>query len=122
MVRETVWRRGKYTAKIDPTVVQARFAGLKDMMVQQTDMLFADLVAFEEQTKGIVEEKGVPTITIPWYLNVARQLYRLSKRFTGKTLDSEASVICDKWVQRGLDKEIVSEIAKLYGITYPPPY
>jgi hypothetical protein len=121
MVRPQAYRQKKYEVKVDPDVVRSRFAGLKPMMVEQTSARFTDLTAFETNVKQILEPKGIVTIQIPFYLNYARELYSLSQRFSGKTLENEAKFLGSKWKQRGLDENILIEIAKLFGITLTAP-
>jgi len=118
-VRPHTFRQRKYKVKIDPDVVRTRFVGLKDLMVEQTEAKFADLVTFENQTKHICEAAGVPTILIPFYLNYARELYKKSIKFTGVTLQNEADLIADKWQARGLDRAVLVDIAAAFGITIP---
>lgn len=120
MVRSATYRQKKYEAKITGDVVKARIDALKDVMAEQTAVRFSDLVALETQIKQqILEPKGVPTIMFPFYLNVGRELYRLSQKFTGQALSKEAKIVRDKWVARGCNAEIVDAIINLMGITLP---
>jgi len=122
MVRPGIWRRLKYEGKIVGDVVKDRFDRLKTMMTQQTDGLYPELQAMEDDVKRVIEGYGIPTILVPFYLNAGRQLFNLTRRFTGATLQNEAVVKLDTWAQRGLNKEILGAIADLFGITYPPVY
>jgi len=120
MVRPQVYRQKKYEAKVSGDVVKARFDALKEVMVEQTAERFADLVAFEEGVKkNILEPRGIPNIMIPFYLNVARELYKLSRKFTGATLGKEALLVKQKWTARGLSAEVIDEIIDYFGITLP---
>jgi len=118
MVRSEVYRARKFQGKVDPDAVRSRFAALKEDMVEQTTQRQAELVSLENDIKGIVEPHGVPTILIPSYLNVGRQLWSLSGRFSGQTFINEAHTVARKWLARGLSAEIVNKILAYFGV--PP--
>jgi hypothetical protein len=119
MVREQVYRQKKYEAKLTGDVVKARFDALKEVMAEQTSARFGELASIEDSVKKeILEPAGVPSIQIPFYLNVARELYSKSRTFTGETLKNEAHAIANKWVGRGLNKELVNRILQKFGV--PP--
>jgi len=118
-VRPYTYRQRKYKGKIDPDVVRTRFVALKDLMFEQTEAKFSDLETMENQVKSICEAAGVPTITIPFYLNYGRELYKKSLKFTGLSLQNEADLIADKWQARGLDRAVLVDIAAAFGITIP---
>jgi hypothetical protein len=118
MVRSEVYRARKFEGKMDPDAVRSRIAALKEDMVEQTLQRQAELVSLEKDIKGIVEPHGVPSILIPQYLNVGRQLWSLSGRFSGNTLVLEGQLLAQKWVGRGLNKDIVNRILQYFNI--PP--
>jgi len=121
MVRSEVYRARKHAAKIDPDAIRSRFAALKADIAEQMTQRQAELVSLETDLKTmILEPAGVPTIFIPQYLNVGRQLFSLSGRFTGVTFANEAQVIAEKWVHRGLDKGIVNKILEYFGVSPLP--
>jgi len=121
MVRDASLRKAKYEGKIDADVMRSRILALKDSMVAQVESKFADLATLEAEVKRVVEGQKTPVYShlIPFYLNVGRELYRLQKRFTGSTYSSEAKISIDKWKARGLVQSVLTDIAKLFGITYP---
>lgn len=121
MVRVQTYRQKKYEVKIDADVIRSRFAGLKPMMVEQTAAKFTDLTANETNVKAVIEPLGIPTIQIPFYLNYARELYSLTQRFSGKTLENEAKVLGAKWKARGLTEDTLIKIAAQFGITLTAP-
>jgi hypothetical protein len=121
MVRPQAYRQKKYEVKIDADVIRSRFAGLKPMMVEQTAAKFTDLAANETNVKAVIEPLGIPTIQIPFYLNYARELYSLTQRFSGKTLENEARILASKWKARGLTEDILIKIAAQFGITLTAP-
>jgi hypothetical protein len=116
MVKPQVYRQKKYEAKVSGDVIKARIDALKSVMTEQTSERFADLQNVEETVKSIVEPAGQPTILIPHYMNFGRQLYSLSQRFSGATLNTEAKLVFEKWKARGLNVNILKEIAAAFGI------
>lgn len=121
MVRPQTYRQKKYEVKIDADVIRSRFAGLKPIMVEQTAAKFTDLTANETNVKAVIEPLGIPTIQIPFYLNYARELYSLTQRFSGKTLENEAKLLGAKWKARGLAEDTLIKIAAQFGITLTAP-
>jgi hypothetical protein len=122
MVREATYRKAKYEAKIDADVVRSRIASLKSSMTEQMESKAAELATIEKNIKAILEAQTSPiySIQVPFYLNVGRELYRLQKKFGGKTFTAEAIVVLDKWKSRGLTQSVLGAIAELFGVTYPP--
>lgn len=119
MVRSAELRRKKYDLKVVPSVVADRFTALKPSMLEQVTTKYTDLVTMETDVKTkVLEPAGVATIQIPFYLNYARQLYSLTQRFSGKSLEIEAKIAHDKWVARGLTSDTLKAIAELFGITW----
>lgn len=123
MVRHPAYRRKKYESKIDGDVVKQRFAAMKETMQEQVDAAFTELASLEDSVKTeILEPEGIPSVFIPAYLNVARQIWKLTKRFTGKTLEVEAHIVANKWYERGLKPDILNAILAKFGIaekTFP---
>jgi hypothetical protein len=116
LVRPQVYRIKKYQGKVTGDVVKARFDALKDTMAEQQEVRFSDLVNLENTVKGIVEPQGEPTILIPHYLNFGRELYSLTSRFSGTTLDNEALLVYNKWKARGLKTDILKAIGSAFGL------
>jgi RNase H-fold protein (predicted Holliday junction resolvase) len=115
-VRPAGYRRSKYEAKIDGVIVGQRFTAEKENMVNQVDERFAELVKVEDDVKSVLEDSGVTTITIPFYLNFARECYRRKKQFTGATLRAEVEVLQNKWIARGLDLDMLTAIKRYFAI------
>lgn len=116
MVRPQTYRIKKYQGKVVGDVIKARFDALKDAMVEQQQVRFSDLENLEMTIKSIVEPQGVATILIPHYLNFGRELYSLVQRFSGATLNSEATLVFQKWKARGLTVALLKAIGSAFGI------
>jgi len=111
----------KYQGKIDADVIRSRISALRDFMIELEQEQFANLVALEEAVKKELGEQGVSTIQMPFYLNVAREVYKVKTRHSGKTADAEVLIIRDKWIKRGLDPTLVDLTIRIaYG--YVPAY
>jgi len=119
--KPSTYRIRKFDAKIDAEVIRDRFLKLKPSMVEQQDEVFSTLERFENQTKELLEQKGIQTFQIPYYLCYMRELYKKSVRsFTSETLINEELAIRTKWVNRGLNDAILKDIARLFGIEPKP--
>ena len=119
--RSYLVRIKKWQSKFDPDTVRNRFAQVKDIASDQAQELFARLVDFETAVKARLNELGVPVIQMPFYLNVARQIFRAMTKHSGKTLEQEIKVIKATWTARGLDPAIIDEVIKIM-IGYVPAY
>jgi TRAP-type mannitol/chloroaromatic compound transport system substrate-binding protein len=120
MVRDATRRAAKFEGKIDADVMRSRITALKDSMVEQMQAKAAELATLEANIKSVVENASetVYSHQIPAYLNVGREIYKKSKNFTGKTFEGEATAILCKWHQKGLKEAVLTDIAKLFGITW----
>ena len=63
------------------------------------------LCTMETETKQVLSASGIDTMYIVFYLDYARQLFRLShgRSISGATLAREAQVLLEKWQARGGD-------------------
>jgi len=120
MVRDASRRKQKYEAKIDADVMRSRILAHKASMVEQMEAKTADLATLEAEVKRVIEGQTTPVYghQVPAYLNVGRELYRLSKHFSATTFTSEAEIVLDKWKARGLDVGLLNAVATLFGKTY----
>jgi len=119
MPKSAEYRARKYASKMDPTVIGSRFTAVKDLAVEQTNAAQAQLAAMESQVRTILASHAIPTWQNPAYLNAARQMWRKSKNFTGDTLVNEIVAIIDGWAAKGLNRDILVEIASIFGVVVP---
>jgi len=120
MVREATWRVKKYGAKIDPDAVRIRFEKQGEDMKTQQQARLSELAELQGKVRNILNSHGVnPAFTMP-YMAVSNELYGLSRRFNAKTFANEAIIVLDKWKARGCLQAVLTDIAALFGVTYPP--
>ena len=115
MTRNPVLRARKYDAKMDSTVIAARFAAQRDGMVEQMNAASAELSEVERKAKIVLEEQGVSVVQIPMYLDFARQCYKIGKNHLEATRTNEVYYKYLVWLGRGLNGAILSAIAALCG-------
>jgi len=124
MVRSEVFRVKKYEAKINATSIAQRFTDHKESMVDQIEGKFAELVLVETKAKARLEFSGVSVTQIPFYLDFARQCYRIGQQFSQATRVNEVYYRYQYWLNQGLNAAILTDIASLCGVTlsdYPAP-
>lgn len=121
MVRTADRRKAKYEAKIDADVQRSRILAQKDSMVTNAEGMFAQLAQMEQEVKVAIMNLAitVPSIMIPAYLNVGRELWKKQQKFTGKTYNQECALTLAKWASRGLIASALTAVAALFGVTYP---
>jgi len=115
MTRDPILRARKYDAKMDPTVISSRFAAQRDGMVEQMQAKAAELSEVERKAKIILEEAGTSVITIPMYLDFARQCYKIGKKHLEATRVNEVWYHYQMWANRGLNTTLLASIATLCG-------
>jgi len=120
MVRTAEYRTRKYSAKIDATVIANRFELLASHIRNQFNAKVPALVVIEGNIKQLCANRGIPSIELPSYYNVGRELYRVVTQHVGDARNLEAQIVVNKWATRGLNTTILTEIAKMFGITLTP--
>jgi hypothetical protein len=120
-VRHPARRSAKYTAKMGSAtseqVAQSRTIALKPLMVDMQQTTATEQATLEFMIHSIVHDLGITGIFIHHYRNFSQELYSLKKRFTTLTLQKEAQISANRWQTKGLDKDILTEIALRMGIT-----
>jgi hypothetical protein len=102
---------------MDPDSIKQRFADQKDSMVEQEEAIFGELVLIENKAKSVCEAAGIPTISIPAYLNFARQCWKAFKKFSQTTRVNLVTARFNFWVSQGLNATVLANIASLCGVT-----
>jgi len=115
MARDPILRARKYDAKMDATVISARFAAERDGMVEQQQAKQAELAEVERHARILLNEAGVSVTQIPSYLCFARQCYKIGKTHLEATRTNEVWYKRQVWAMRGLNATILTSIAALCG-------
>jgi hypothetical protein len=106
-----------------------------EIAAQTTDRIYADMTAryeasmvalnsMELDTKQVLSASGIDTMYIVFYLDYARQLFRLShgRTISGPTLAREAQVLLEKWQARGLRPDVLAAIRyDVFSVPAPAP-
>jgi hypothetical protein len=120
-VRSASLRASKFASKLDADVIRQRFSAQKDSMETQQAAKAAEAAVIEQGIKTIVEDEGVSSITIPFYIAFAKQLGKLSGKYDSKDPEStgglEAQALADKWLARGLTNTNLVSVADFMGYT-----
>ncbi len=74
--------------------------------------------------KSGIRHSSFGIIEVVFYLDFARQLFRLShgRTISGATLAKEAQVLLEKWQNRGLRPEVLAAIrTNVFSVPAPAP-
>jgi len=122
MVREQIWRRRKYEAKVDGTVSEIRIDAYGSKMSDLHRAMTTILVQREEQAKTtILEPAGVPTSEVPFYLNAMREFCKTCRNFTSSTRDNKCYDTLLRYRDKGLQIGLLYKLAAMCGC-YPQGY
>lgn len=134
MVREQIWRRKKYEAKLDGTVAERRIEDYGKYMKDLHRSITSTLVVNEELAKTtILEPAGVATSIMPFYLNAMREFCRVCRTFTCQPIpdgphitncpsrDNECYNVWCRYKDKGLNSTLLIKLAGMCGC-YPLGY
>ena len=94
---------------------------MKEMMKERLAIEFKALEQLENAVKEIMGESGLPTWHNIPYLNFARQVYRLKKRYEGKSLKQSIALVMDLSRQKQLKYRLLIKIRDtVLALPYPP--
>ncbi|MEO0082264.1 MAG: hypothetical protein ABIL25_08240 [candidate division WOR-3 bacterium] len=80
-------------------------------MLERYEAAITALCNVEQMTREVLNERAIQTINYVWYLDYARQLFKLTrKNVAGDSLALAAKVLLDKWQSRGLDPDVLAAI------------
>jgi acyl-CoA reductase-like NAD-dependent aldehyde dehydrogenase len=98
-------RISRWKAKYSPEIAAQTTARIIADMTERYEASVVALTTMETETKQVLSASGIDTMYIVFYLDFARQLFRLShgRSISGPTLAREAQVLLEKWAARGGD-------------------
>ncbi len=110
----------KWQVKTEPERVCELLRALWSGMVKNTELMQELLVEIEVRVRQVLNEAGVVTILYPFYLNFGREVFARRLRFAGQSLRIEVDVLLEKWVRRGLDRQVLTRIRDgVFTLTEP---
>jgi len=117
-------RLSRWKAKYSPEIAQQTTTRIYAEMSERYQASLVALCAMETDTKQVLSASGIDTMLIVFYLDFARQLFRLShgRTISGATLAKEAQVLLEKWQNRGLRPEALAAIrTDVFNVPAPTP-
>jgi len=117
-------RLSRWKAKYSPEIAAQTTARIFADMTERYEASVVALTTMETETKQVLSASGIDTMFIVFYLDFARQLFRLShgRSISGPTLAREAQVLLEKWQNRGLDPDVLAAIrTDVFSVPAPTP-
>ena len=117
-------RLSRWKAKYSPEIAAQTTARIFDDMTARYEAAVLALSTMETDTKQVLDSSGIDTMYIVFYLDFARQLFKLShgRTISGPTLAKEARVLLEKWQNRGLRPDVLAAIrTNVFSVPAPAP-
>ena len=117
-------RISRWKAKFSPDIAAQTTSRIFADMTERYEAAMIALNSMETQAKQVLDASGIDTMYIVFYLDFARQLFRLShgRSISGATLAREAQVLLEKWQNRGLDPVVLAAIrTDVFSVPAPAP-
>jgi acyl-CoA reductase-like NAD-dependent aldehyde dehydrogenase len=117
-------RISRWKAKFSPEIAAQTTARIFDDMTARYEASMLALSTMETDAKQVLSASGIDTMYIVFYLDYARQLFRLShgRSISGPTLAREAQVLLEKWQNRGLRPDVLAAIrTNVFNVPAPAP-
>ena len=117
-------RISRWKAKYSPDIAAQTTARIFADMTARYEASIVALNSMELDTKQVLSASGIDTMYIVFYLDFARQIFRLShgRTISGPTLAKEAQVLLEKWQNRGLRPEVLAAIrTDVFNVPAPAP-
>ncbi len=117
-------RISRWKAKYSPEIAAQTTARIYTDMTARYEASIVALNSMELDTKQVLSASGIDTMFIVFYLDFARQIFRLShgRTISGPTLAKEAQVLLEKWQNRGLRPDVLAAIrTDVFNVPAPAP-
>ena len=117
-------RLSRWQAKYSPEIAAQTTSRIYADMSERYQASLVALCAMETETKQVLDSSGIDTMYIVFYLDFARQLFKLShgRTISGPTLAKETQVLLEKWQARGLRPDVLAAIrTDVFSVPAPTP-
>jgi hypothetical protein len=117
-------RLSRWKAKYSPEIAAQTTARIYADMTERYQASMVALCTMETETKQVLDGSGIDTMFIVFYLDFARQLFKLShgRTISGATLAKETRVLLEKWQNRGLRPDVLAAIrTNVFNVPAPAP-
>lgn len=111
-----------WQVKTEPDWVRERLVRLRPGMsrryIEEQERLFE----LEQRVKQVLDSANIPSLTYPFYLDFAREVYARKRRLGGDSLRREVEILLFKWVRRELKQEVLEQVRdQVLSISAPEP-
>ncbi|MGC8797843.1 MAG: hypothetical protein ACP5PK_04155 [candidate division WOR-3 bacterium] len=110
MAKDILKRIETWQVKTEPDAVRERLVRLRESMTRRYIQEMSRLVEMETRVKQVLDSADIPSISYPFYLDFAREVYSRQRRLAGESLRREVAVLLYKWVLRELKPEILERV------------
>jgi hypothetical protein len=117
-------RISRWKAKFSPDIAAQTTSRIFADMTERYQASMIALYTMETETKQVLDGSGIDTMFIVFYLDFARQLFKLShgRTISGPTLAKEVQVLLEKWQNRGLRPDVLAAIrTNVFSVPAPAP-
>jgi len=122
MPKSRAFRRHKrWILKTSPKLWYPRLEALRETTTRLLSDAYLGIDEVSVKVGRIMDKHGIAGSYRIFYRAYAEELWKQSVMHTGRLLDMEANIIAAKYSGYGLDFDILSEIALIFGITVRPP-
>ncbi len=110
MAKSLLKRLEWWLAKTEPDMVHQRLKALREAMRRHYEAEQAALWEVETRVRQVLHSADLPSILYPFYLDFGREVFARKRRLAGSSLVREVRVLLEKWVLRGLDRELLNRV------------
>lgn len=124
MPEEPEWLKeaiAKYKAKLDFIALEFKLREKKEEMDKKSIIAQVELDNLQKQVRNVLSKFGILADWNAAYISYAEELMVIKKKFHPSVwkwivdYKRELKILAQKWVTRGLRKDIMLEIAKVIG-------
>jgi hypothetical protein len=112
-VRTSEARMALWKVKFAGDVISPKMEQHKPTIENYLTEIFSQQETLENSVKILLSDNGIKTLENPWYLDYAREVYRLVRTFSGDALKGKLAAHRAKWITQGLNGEILIKIERL---------